>query len=133
MTASQHPIELILMKQLASCLGVPIFVVNASGDLVFFNEPAEALLGYRYEESSDMDLDHWGSMFAPTDEAGAPVPPDRLPLALAIRDGRPVQGVLEIRGLDSVSRTVAIVAFPLQGQGGRLLGAAAIFWEHVNR
>jgi PAS domain-containing protein len=42
---SQHDVELILMTQVASYLATPIFVVDPNGDLVYFNEPAEQLLG----------------------------------------------------------------------------------------
>ena len=44
---SQKAIELILMRQLASSLAMPIFLVDPSGNLVFYNEPAEQLLGSR--------------------------------------------------------------------------------------
>ena len=37
----QQEIEVILMRQLASYLAMPILVVDTEGDLVFFNEAAE--------------------------------------------------------------------------------------------
>ena len=46
---AQLPIELILLRQLASGLA-PMFVVDAAGDLLFVNEPAERLLGVRFAE-----------------------------------------------------------------------------------
>ena len=33
------------MRELADHLATPIFVVDAAGDLLFYNEPAEKLLG----------------------------------------------------------------------------------------
>ena len=39
---AQQPIELILLKQVASQLALPIFLVNPGGDLLYYNEPAEA-------------------------------------------------------------------------------------------
>jgi hypothetical protein len=45
---AQHPIEVILMRQLASSLAVPILVVDPAGTLLFYNTPAEGLLGQRY-------------------------------------------------------------------------------------
>ena len=41
----QKDIELILMRQLANYLAVPILVVDSAGTLLFYNEPAEVLLG----------------------------------------------------------------------------------------
>ena len=51
---SQKPIELILMRQLASTLAMPIFLVDADGTLAFYNEPAERVLGMRFEETGEM-------------------------------------------------------------------------------
>ncbi|MBW2374226.1 MAG: PAS domain-containing protein, partial [Deltaproteobacteria bacterium] len=38
-------VELILLRQLASQLAMPIIVVDPRGDLLYFNEAAEAILG----------------------------------------------------------------------------------------
>ncbi len=125
----QQPIELILMKQLAGYLTLPIFVVDADGNLLYYNEPAEAILGYRYEETGEMPLDEWGRIFSPTDEDGQPMAPEDLPLAMALRQPFPARGAFTLRGLDDVVRSIEVLAFPLDGQGGRRVGAAAIFWE----
>jgi len=125
----QQPIELILMKQLAGYLTVPIFVVDSAGSLLYYNESAEAILGCRYDETGHMPLEEWGRMFSPADEGGRPIDPDDLPLAIALRQHRPVRGAFTLRGLDDVLRTIEVLAFPLEGQGGRRVGAAAIFWE----
>ena len=37
----QQEIEMILVRQLASYLAMPIFIVDPQGTLVFYNEPAE--------------------------------------------------------------------------------------------
>jgi hypothetical protein len=34
-----------------------------------------------------------------------------------------------IRGLDGIERDIEVTAVPIHGQGGRKLGAFAIFWE----
>jgi hypothetical protein len=49
-----HPIQLILTRQLAGYLSVPVFLVGPNGDLLFYNEPAEILLGKRFEETGPM-------------------------------------------------------------------------------
>ena len=51
---AQKPIELILMRQLASSLVMPIFLVDTSGTLVYYNEPAEQILGVRFDEIGEM-------------------------------------------------------------------------------
>ena len=51
---AQKAVELILMRQLASYLAVPIFLVDPEGNLLYYNEPAERLLGRRYDETGEM-------------------------------------------------------------------------------
>lgn len=124
-----QPIELILMRELAGHLATPIFVVKPNGDLLFYNEPAEQLLGSRFDETGMMPFQQWATAFTPTDDGGAPIPPDELPLAIAVQQQRPAQGTMTILGLDGTRRRLMVAAIPLKGQWGDHLGAAAIFWE----
>jgi PAS domain-containing protein len=126
---AQKAVELILMRQLASYLAVPIFLVDPEGDLLFYNEPAERLLGRRYDESGEMPREEWATAFAPAAEDGTPLPAAALPLSVALERGTADHRAMIIRGLDGVARRIAVTAFPLIGQGGRRLGAVAIFWE----
>ncbi|HZT09986.1 MAG TPA: PAS domain-containing protein [Actinomycetota bacterium] len=126
---SQKPIELILTRQLASYLAMPVFLVDMDGTLVFYNEPAERILGTRFEETGAMPASEWGTVFVPTDERGAALEPAELPLMVALREGRPAHGTLWIHALDSVPRHIEVTAFPLIGQTHERIGAVAIFWE----
>jgi PAS domain-containing protein len=125
----QRPIEVILTRQLASYLAIPIFIVDPAGTLVFYNEPAEGILGKRYEETGEMPAAEWSGIFAPTDEHDVPLAPERLPLRVCLAEHRPAHGRFLIRGLDGVRRHVEATAFPLIGHAGRDLGAVAVFWE----
>lgn len=124
-----YDVEVILMKQAASYLAMPIFVVDPKGDLIYFNEPAEELLGLRYEEVGEMPAEQWSTIFVPTDEHGDPMPPESLPLMIALQELRPAHERFYIRGLDGQERELFVTAFPLIGQHARGLGAVAIFWE----
>jgi len=42
---AQHEIEVILFRQLAASLAMPIFIVDPQGTLLYCNEPAELILG----------------------------------------------------------------------------------------
>lgn len=126
---SQKEIEVILTRQLASYLALPIFIVDPQGTLVFYNEPAEAILGLRFDETGEMAAAEWGTVFTPIDGAGSPLPPDTLPLTIALRERRSAHGDFYIRGLDLVLRHIEVTAFPLIGQAERDLGAVALFWE----
>ena len=122
-------IEVILTRHLASCIALPMFIVDAAGNLVFYNEPAELLIGRRFEETGEMAALEWSTLFTFTDEAGAPIPPESLPLMIALVDRRPAYRTLWALALDGARRHIGVTAFPLIGQTERLLGAAAIFWE----
>ena len=126
---SQRGVELILMRQLASSLAMPIFLVDPFGNLLFYNEPAEQLLGSRYDETGEMSAREWSRLFAPIGEDGSTVPAEALPLSIALHKHRAAHLAFWIRGLDGVSRKIGATAFPLDGQGGRQLGAVGIFWE----
>src|SRR5215831_7018723 len=117
---AQKPIELILIRQLASTLAMPIFLVDADGTLVFYNEPAERVLGRRFEETGEMPPTEWATTWAPTDEDGRPLAPERLPLTIAVAERRPAHGTFWIRGLDNVRRRIEAMAFPLLGSPDRL-------------
>jgi hypothetical protein len=128
---TQHSVEVILMKQVASYLATPIFVVAPNGDLIYFNEPAEDLLGRRYDETGEMPQSQWSTVFTATDDDGTPLPPERLPLSIACTERRPAHDSLWITGLDGVLRRIFVTAFPLVGMQYRNLGAVAIFWEEA--
>jgi PAS domain-containing protein len=123
-------VELILMRQLASYLTLPIFLVDAEGKLLFYNEAAEPHLGRRFEEAGEMPISELTTIFEITREDGSPFPNDEFPLAVALKQRRPTHESLRFRALDGLLHTIDVTAFPLEGQGGRHVGAVAIFWEN---
>jgi PAS domain S-box-containing protein len=126
---AQQPIELILFRQLATSLAVPVVLADAAGDIVFLNEAAERVLGVQLEEIDVLPFETWTTAFRPRTETGEVVPAAELPLVTAVRERRPAHGPLVIHGADGVERTIAVTAFPLEGSRGRLLGGVAMFWE----
>ena len=71
-------IQVILARQLASCLAMPILIADTEGTLVFYNEPAEAILNQRFEETGEMPATEWVKLFAIADEERNLIPPDRV-------------------------------------------------------
>ena len=124
-----HPIEIILTRQLAEYLSVPLFLVDPKGDLLFYNEPAEALLGRRFEETGGMAAEQWSSAFKPFDDRGQPIAPADLPLMITLATRLPAHKRFHIVGHDGVSRRIEVTAIPIAGLTGDFLGAAALFWE----
>ena len=125
----QTSLEMVLMRQLASCLAMPIVLVDPVGTLLFYNEPAEALLGRRYEETGDMPLATWTRLFRLTTEDGSPLALEARPLVMALQQHRAVHGAFWIQGRNGIAQKIEATAFPLEGQGRRQLGAVAIFWQ----
>jgi len=126
---AQQPIELILFRQLATTLVVPVFLVDERGDLAFINEAAERLLGVRFDELDRLPFETWATMFRPRSPDGQLMPTESVPLVVALHERRPWLGPVRITGGDGVERTIAVTAFPLEGGHERLLGAVAMFWE----
>jgi PAS domain-containing protein len=126
---AQHELELILMRELAAHLQMPIFVVRPDGDLLFYNEPAEALLGVRFDEAGPMPIEEWASRFAPTDADGTPLGPENMPLAKTARSGQPSHSDLFVLDAHGNRRHLDVTRIPLTTASGQLVGAAAIFWE----
>jgi PAS domain-containing protein len=123
------PIQIILTRQLAGYLSVPLFLVDPDGNLLFDNEPAEAILGRRFEETGAMPADVWAAAFTPVDETGRRVPPEELPLMVALTRRRPAYKRFYIQGMNGVRRHIEVAAIPIVGLQDDLLGAAALFWE----
>ena len=116
------------MRQLASGLAVPTLIADEAGDLLFFNEPAEELLGQRFDDVGDMPLERRRRIFNFRDASGNPLPDDQPPLIVAMRERRPVHRRVFMRGFDGGDREVEVTAFPLLGAGGHLTGVVAMFW-----
>ena len=122
-------IELILLRQWASYLAMPVFLCDREGNLLFYNEAAATLLGRRYDEAGEMPGDELAAIFEIQREDGTPMPSEHVPLAKALRSGRPAHDRIRARGLDNRWRLLEVTAFPVQGQHDRYLGAVALFWQ----
>ena len=127
---AQKAIEVILMRQLASHLSMPVFIVDPEGSVIFFNEPAEIMLGRRFEETGEMPPAELAALFSSGNPEAAGVEPAELPITRALRDHRPVCGALSLTGSDNRRRQVEVTAIPIIGQGERHLGAVA--FVHVS-
>ena len=126
---AQQPVELILLKQWASYLTLPVWLMDDRGNLLYYNEPAEGLLGVRFEEAGEIHADQLAEHFQTTRLDGTPYPNAELPVVVALTDRVPSHDTIRVRGLDETWRILEITAFPVEGQGNRHLGAVAMFWE----
>ncbi|MEA1903956.1 MAG: hypothetical protein U9N56_10550 [Actinomycetota bacterium] len=126
---SQQPVEMILLRQAASYLTMPIWMMDEGGNLIFYNGPAEKLLGVRFDDAGPLHADQLAAMFKATNLDGEPIEDTAFPVVSALVDRKPSHREIRFCGLDGVWRDVHISAMPVEGQAGRFLGVFATFWE----
>jgi PAS domain-containing protein len=123
-----YEIEIILNRQLADCLSIPVFITDTTGNLIFYNEPAEEILGKRFEETGEMPVEVWATVFKPLDEEGNLLPPDDLPLVKTLKNAYPYHKTFWIESLKGKRHRISVTSYPIIGRTGKFLGAVAIFW-----
>ena len=127
--APQQPVEMILLRQVASYLMHPIWMMDAKGNLLYYNEPAEKLLGVTFDDAGPLHADQLVEMFRATDFEGNPLEGTDMPVVSALVNRSPASGAVRFCGFDGVWRDVDIWAMPVEGQAGRFHGVFATFWE----
>jgi PAS domain-containing protein len=83
-----------LARQFGQTFQVPVFLVDLEGNLLYFNKAAGEVLGRTFEETGSMSAGVWSRIFLPTDESGSPLDPEKLPLMVALTEGKPATGKL---------------------------------------
>jgi PAS domain-containing protein len=126
---SSKPIELILLRQLALRMPMPVVLVDAEGMLVYFNPATQRMLGYDPADYPEVPMTALQRLGDPRDVDNNPLPLERMPISVALNERRPQQGTLIVHGADGRPHRIVTTSIPLDGQGGALLGAMSIFWE----
>ena len=127
-----YEIEIILNRQLADCLSIPVFITDTAGNLIFYNEPAEEVLGKRFEETGEMPVEEWSTVFKPLDEKGNPLAPEELPLVKTLKDEFPYHKSFIIESLKGQLQNISVTSYPIISRTGKFIGAVAIFWKKKN-
>jgi PAS domain-containing protein len=124
----QRSVALILARELAENVVTPMWMWDEDGVLVYFNEPAAAIIGRPFDYVGAIKRDEV-AQFQAEDLDGNPIAVPDLPSSVALWEHRPAHRVLRITGLDGVKRTISVTAIPLFGRGDLFVGAMAVFWE----
>ena len=122
----EQPLELILARNLISILTIPAILVDTKGRFVFYNEAAGELIGVSFQEVGVLEPEEWSRLYGPFDAFGEPVPRDKLPLTVAVRESRPAYGRFFVGG-DAGRRELEVGALPLTGPAG-YQGAILVLW-----
>lgn len=124
-----YAIEIILNRQIADCQAIPVFITDTVGNLLFYNEPAEEILGKRYEDTGEMAVEEWSTIFNNKNDYGEPLPPEELPLVKTLKHQSPFHKTFWIESLQGKAERISVTSYPIIGRSGRFLGAVAIFWR----
>jgi PAS domain-containing protein len=127
-----YEIEIILNRQLADCLAIPVFITDTRGNLIFYNEPAEDILGKRYKDTGEMPVEEWGTVFKNKDDLGNSIPPEELPLVKTLKNRLPYHKSFWIESLKGKRERISVTSYPIIGRAGKFLGAVAIFWRSTD-
>ena len=126
---AQHPIEIILLKQWASLIAVPVWISDSDGRLVYYNEQAEEIIGLRFEDAGELPADRVAEIFVISDLDGSPLPDDQVPLVVALTKQVSTHRRLRFLRADKEWREIAVTAIPIVGEGNRHLGAMVTMWQ----
>ena len=129
METQQKQLLLILAREFVSNLSTSALIADARGNLVFYNEAAEAVVGKRFSETGEMPLEQWLAAFDPRTSTSEPLPPERRPARIAFEERRAAHERYVVTSLDGVAREIEVTAFPLFAHTEEFVGIVAIFWR----
>lgn len=125
----QKHLVLILAREFASNLSTPTLLADAQGRIVFYNEAAEAVVGRRFAEAGEMQVDEWTASFAPRTVDSQPLPAERRPSRIALDERRAAHERYIVTSADGIEREVEVTAFPLFAHADEFVGIVTIFWR----
>ncbi|MGH9011573.1 MAG: PAS domain-containing protein [Acidimicrobiia bacterium] len=119
--STQQPLEMIVARQLAGQLTIPMVLLDARGEVLFLNEAAlELLVG-----GQDVgDAPVWVSELFVGDDGR----PSREPFRTVLQHGEPAHARLHLPAT-ATSQAILVTAYPVRGTAGPLAGAMVVFWE----
>jgi PAS domain S-box-containing protein len=122
-------LPVILAREFASNLATPLAVIDEDGTLVFFNEPAERIIGQTHAELGDLPEEEWRARFQAERRDGTQISADEMPTSVARRLRRPAHETLHFTMLDGRQRTLSVTAIPMLGREQDVAGVVVVFWE----
>ena len=128
-THRQKHLVLILAREFASNLSTPTLIADARGDLVFYNEAADAVVGRRFAETGEMPLDEWSATFEPRTVGSEPLPHESRPPWIALNERRAAHLRYLVTSTDGVAREIDVTAVPLFAHTDDFVGIVVFIWR----
>jgi PAS domain S-box-containing protein len=118
------------LRELIDGLPVAVYTTDADGYLTLYNEAAEAFWGRR----PVLGKDRWCGSWKLYDADGTPMQLDRCPLAITLREQRPVRDV-EVTAERPDGRRLTFIPHPtpLRDASGKLIGAMNVLVDITER
>ena len=106
-------------RTLVEALPAAIYATDADGRITFYNEAAVALAGRRPE----LGVDRWCVTWRLYQPDGTPLPHDQCPMAIALKEDRPIRGAAAVAERPDGTR-ISFLPFPtpLHDASGALVG-----------
>jgi PAS domain-containing protein len=128
-TAAPKSLPLILAREFAANLATPMFLIDANGVLVFYNDAAALLLGRPFAELGEIPAGEFGAVLEMTTPDGDTVRRRDSPAGIAFFEGRPAHARVLATAYDGVRRAYEATAYPLFATSGDMHGVISVFWE----
>ena len=128
----QRNLTLILARSFASQLATAVFLFDAEGTVIYYNEAAERLTGRPFIEGAGTTAEEWMGRGHPLDEQGHEVPIESLPLGMTMLKREAAHGVTRFRTADGEYHQFENVTFPLFAHTEDFVGVVAIVWPRVD-
>jgi PAS domain-containing protein len=122
-------LPLILARELAANLATPMFLIDAVGMLVFYNDAAASLIGKPFGELGEIPASEFGAHLELATPEGEPLRRRDSPAGIAMFTQRPAHTTLLATGYNGVRRAFEATAYPLFGSEGEMHGVVSVFWE----
>ncbi|HYI97335.1 MAG TPA: PAS domain S-box protein [Bryobacteraceae bacterium] len=118
------------MRKLIEALPVAVYTTDTEGRLTMFNQAAVDLSGWTPELGADFWYAFW-QFYRPD---GTLLPVDEYPMALTLREGRPIGGY-ELRAKRADGKSLILIPYPtpLRDSSGKLIGAVNLIVDVTER
>jgi two-component system, chemotaxis family, CheB/CheR fusion protein len=117
-------------RQVLDLLPAAVYITNASGLITYYNEAAAALWGHHPQ----LGVSEWCGSWKLYWPDGKPLPHDECPMALALREKRPIRGMEAVAERPDGIRVPFIpYPTPLYDPSGELIGAVNMLVDITDR
>src|SRR5438045_6731222 len=109
-----------------------MFLLDAGGMLVYFNDAAALFLGKTFAEVGEIPSGEFGSSLQLSTIDGEPIRRRDSPSGIAYFQHRPAHQTVMATAYNGIRRVYDATAYPLLGADGAMHGVVAVFWEKTD-